>query len=81
MQSQTTVDEVIALARRLSPLEKLKLIERLAPDLETALSSPAVAAPSPRRSVRGMFRGCTVSSQDIEQARGEIWGSFPRKDF
>lgn len=38
MQTDATVDEVLHLARRLSPLDKLKLIERLAPDLEAALS-------------------------------------------
>ena len=41
----TTVDDVMQLARGLSPLEKLKLIERLAPELEGALASAQVAAP------------------------------------
>jgi electron transfer flavoprotein alpha subunit len=41
----TTVDDVMQLARGLSPLEKLKLIERLAPELEGALASAQAAAP------------------------------------
>lgn len=36
MQSQTTVDEVIALARRLSPMDQSRLIEQLRPDLSPA---------------------------------------------
>jgi hypothetical protein len=40
--------EILELARLLSPLDKLKLIEGLAPDLEEALAakSPALADPA-----------------------------------
>lgn len=38
MATPVTVDHVIALARKLSPLEKLKIIEELAPDLEESLA-------------------------------------------
>ena len=34
-----TVDDVVQLARKLSPIEKLQVIERLAPDLEAPLTS------------------------------------------
>lgn len=37
MASGTTVDEVVRLAASLSALEKLRVIERLAPQLEDAL--------------------------------------------
>jgi hypothetical protein len=37
MQSQTTVDEVIALARRLSPTDQSRLIAQLRPDLSPTL--------------------------------------------
>ncbi|HEX4796977.1 MAG TPA: hypothetical protein VH370_24515 [Humisphaera sp.] len=39
MSDRVTVDQVVEIARQLSPLEKLKVIERLAPDLEVPLSS------------------------------------------
>jgi hypothetical protein len=44
MQTQMTVDQIMHLARGLSPLEKLKLIEQLAPDLEPALMGAAQTA-------------------------------------
>jgi hypothetical protein len=80
MQSHTTVDEIVELARSLSPLEKLKLIERLAPDLEAALSS-ATPPTRGRRALRGLLRGCSVGNQEIEEARREMWGAFPREDI
>jgi hypothetical protein len=36
-----SVDEIVRLARGLTPLEKLKLIEQIAPDLEAALTTEA----------------------------------------
>ena len=44
MQSRITVDEILDLAGRLTPLEKLKVIERLAPQLESSLSSRSSTA-------------------------------------
>jgi hypothetical protein len=39
MGDRVTVDQIMEFARQLSPLEKLKVIEQLAPDLEGPLSS------------------------------------------
>lgn len=38
MPPSPTVDEIIRLARQLCPLDKLKVIQLLAPDLEPALA-------------------------------------------
>jgi len=34
----------------------------------------------PRRSLRGLFvdLGVTISEEDIDEARREMWGNFPR---
>lgn len=34
----------------------------------------------PRRSMRGLFAdlGVTISEEDIDEARREMWGNFPR---
>ena len=40
-ESLATVDEIVRLARHLTALEKLKVIEQIAPDLEAALRSDA----------------------------------------
>jgi len=81
MNSQATVDQIIALARRLTPLEKLKIIGHLAPDLEEALGKIGPGSPPLRRSLYGRFRGLGISEQDIAQARREMWGNFPREDI
>jgi hypothetical protein len=46
MQSDVTVDQVVQLASGLSPLEKLQVIERLAPDLAEALTTVSSARDS-----------------------------------
>ena len=79
MQSHATIEEVIHLARQLSPLEKLKLIEQLAPDLEAALRSAPAAAGGKRRSLRGLLKGSNVGEQDIEQTRRDLWKGFGRE--
>jgi len=72
MASHATVDEIIHLARQLSPPERLKLIEKLAPDLETRIGTPL-------RSLRGMLKGSTLGNEDIQQVRREMWHVFPRE--
>lgn len=75
---QVTFEQVANMAQQLSPLEKLWLIERLTPDIETALCA---STPPRRRSLRGVLKECSISAEDIDQAREEMWGDFPREDI
>ena len=68
-EPQITFEQIVNMARRLPPIEKLWLIERLALDLETALQS---STPARRRSLRGVLKGCSISEEDIDQARKEM---------
>jgi len=77
-ESQITFEQIVNMARRLSPLEKLWLIECLAPDLEAVLQD---ATPKRRRSLRGILKGCSISEKDIDHARREMWSNFPRRDM
>jgi hypothetical protein len=83
MQPAMPVDRIVELARQLSPLEKLKLIKQLAPDLEAALvrdsNSPAVRRP--RRALRGILRGCAIGDSEIQEIREEMWRAFPRENL
>jgi hypothetical protein len=39
------------------------------------------AAPKrPLRDVAGLFKGFDISPEDIDEARREMWGAFPRED-
>jgi len=76
-EPKITFEQIVNMARRLSPLEKLWLIECLAPDLEAVLQA---LTPTRRRSLRGVLKGCSISAEEIDQARREMWGAFPRED-
>lgn len=75
MSEPVTLETVLALARQLTPLDKLRLIEHLAPQLERAIAT------APRKSLRGLWRGLNLTDEDIETARREIWAAFPREDI
>ncbi len=78
MDNTVTLNEVLDLAKRLSPLDKLRLIERVAPQIEQELKSATVA---PRQSLRGLWKGLDITEQDIDQIRQEMWRNFPSKDI
>ena len=35
----------------------------------------------PRKSLRGIWKGFDISSEDIDQSRREMWSTFPRTDL
>jgi hypothetical protein len=76
MGKGVTFDDVLALAKQLGAKDKVRLIERLAPDIEREL----VAVNSrPRKSLWGLCAdlGKAPSSQEIDKARREEWANSP----
>ena len=73
-----TLAEVTALARELSPLDRLRLIETLVATLERDWRTQ-VEAPGPRQSLYGLWRdlGPAPSAEEIDGARREAWGELP----
>jgi hypothetical protein len=71
-------EKVVELAHNLSVLDKLRLIENLTCDIENSIQSRGTQR---RHSLRGVLKGCSISGKDIDQARQEMWGNFPREDF
>jgi hypothetical protein len=67
----------IVLAGQLSALDKVRLIERLAPQIAQDLQTKDI---QPRKSLRGLWRGVSTSEQEIDELRKEIWQTFPRED-
>ena len=75
-----TLDSILDQALQLSPLDRVRLIERVAALLEHDLS---VSRPSPLRSFRGILAdlGPAPSAEEIDEARREAWANFPRDDI
>lgn len=80
MQSTVTLNEVFSLAKKLSPRDKLRLIEHIAPEIERDLTT---VTPEPRKSLWGLWAdlGPAPSAEEIDEARREAWGNFPREDI
>ena len=78
---EPSFEEVLDLAKRLPPRQKLRLIEAIVPDLAAPLAEAEEKA-KPLRSLYGLWKdlGVDVSAEDIDTARREMWGTFPRED-
>lgn len=78
MPKLPTLDEVLDQARQLSPLDKLRLIERVAPDLEKELAPPSSRGRT--RSLLGLWKdlGPAPSAEEIDEVRREAWSGFDR---
>jgi hypothetical protein len=77
---QMTLQEVLQLAKQLTPIDKVRLIQQLTPDLEREFS---VRKPSSKKSLLGLCAdlGKAPSESEIERTRNEVWNSFPREDI
>ena len=80
MLKVVTLKEVLDLAMQLSLVDKVRLIERIAPQIEQELTA-ARPRKSLRKSLRGLWRGLDITSEDIAETRREMWGNFPREDI
>jgi hypothetical protein len=75
-----TLEEVVSLAKQLSPIDKVRLIERVVPDIERELRTGRQGT---RVSLLGLLRhrGPAPSADEIDAIRQEAWASFPRADL
>jgi hypothetical protein len=75
-----TLEQVISLARQLPALEKIRLIERMAPEIERDLLDQP---PTRRKSLLGLWAdlGPAPSAEEIDDVRREMWADFPREDI
>jgi hypothetical protein len=76
MNNVVTLDEVMQLATQLTTVDKIRLFERLAPELEREVQTA-----TPRESLRGLWQGVDITDEDLAEVRREMWGNFPREDF
>ena len=76
---EPTLEEVLGLAKQLTPGQKLRLIEAIVPDLEEPLQR-AEEGEKPPCSLYGLWKdfGVSIGAEEIDAARQERWGTFPR---
>ncbi len=76
-----SLQEVIRLAKQLSTVDKVRLIQQIAPDIERELTDKLSTLP--RQSLWGLCAdlGKAPSIQEIDVARSQEWASFPREDI
>ncbi|MCW5315235.1 hypothetical protein GTQ43_15875 [Nostoc sp. KVJ3] len=76
-----SLKEVIRLAKQLSTVDKVRLIQQIAPDIEHELTNQSSIVP--RKSSWGLCAdlGKAPSAEEIDAARSEEWASFPREDI
>jgi hypothetical protein len=79
MTTTANLERILTMARKLSPLDKVRLIEGLAPEIEQDLKA---MRPIRYRSLLGLCAdlGSAPSAEEIDAARREAWAGFPRGD-
>jgi hypothetical protein len=75
----TIYEDVLGMVQQLSPAEKARLLE----ELSAALLRDLTPVEPPPQPLYGSFSdlGTAPSAEDIDEARHEIWGNFPREDI
>jgi hypothetical protein len=78
---EPTFEDILTLANQLTASQKLRLIEAIVPDLEEPLQR-AAEGEKPLPSLNGLWKdfGVSISAEDIDAARREMWGNFRRED-
>jgi hypothetical protein len=73
------LEEVLGFVKQLSLVDKVRLIERVAPEIERDLKTTQKI---PKRSLWGICSnlGTSPSADQIDQTRHEVWANFPRED-
>jgi hypothetical protein len=77
---QPTFEEILGLVKQLTPGQKLRLIRAIVPDLEESLQR-AEEGEKPLRSVYGLWEdfGVSITAEEIDATRREIWKNFSRQ--
>ncbi len=71
------LQELVEAVSSLSVLDRVRLIEQVTARLEEELTPK-----KPKRSLYGSWAGkVSVTDEDIEEARRELWSNFPREDI
>lgn len=76
MTEPVTLDQILTLTQRLSPADKVRLMQRLLADIWAHMQTqPERDTPAPTRSLRGLWAdlGTAPSAEEIFKVRREMW--------
>jgi hypothetical protein len=76
-----SLEQVVALALQLSPIDKVHLIMQLASTLENELSKSLTKQPLETFKGALAHLGPGPSDEDIDEVRRDMWKNFPREDI
>ena len=79
-----SLQNVLHLAKQLTPIEKVQLIEKIVPDLEAHLEIIDTSRTSPKLPLRSVYGLCAdlgpaPSAEDIDDIRREIFENFAKE--
>ncbi len=77
MPESVTLEYVLSLAKQLSPLDRIRLIEQITPQLKRDFIVPS----QPRKSLRGIWKGIDIGDADLAEVKAEMSSNFPREDI
>jgi hypothetical protein len=80
VEKPSPFEAALLLVEKLTPPEKLRLIEQLASTLEHDISA---LPQKPLKSVYGLWANLNVdiSEEDVSESRREVWSTFPQQDI
>jgi hypothetical protein len=78
-EPHSELEVVVEMVKQLSPIDKVRLLGRVIPDLEAAIGG---AERKPLRFSYGALAdlGSAPSAEEIDEVRREMWRGFPRED-
>ncbi|MFN6572591.1 hypothetical protein A6770_03630 [Nostoc minutum NIES-26] len=69
MEKIVTLEEALELVKQLSLVDKVRLIEQVAPQIERELTK---VQSNPRSSLRGLWKGSNITESDITELRQQM---------
>lgn len=75
-----TYNEVLHLVKQLPDTEKARLIQEISTLLDNQQTN-GDGERTPKKSLLGIWEGVSISEEDIDEVRREMWENFPREDI
>lgn len=75
----TIYEDILGMAQQLSAADKARLVADIGAALRHDLATASTAKPT--QPLLGLWEGIGISEGDIDEARQDMWSTFPREDI